>query len=469
MVLHLFNTLTRKIEVFKPIKAGEVRIYSCGPTVYNYPHIGNYRAYLVADLLKKYLKYKGLTVIHAMNITDVDDKTIKNSREEGVPLHIFTKKYEQAFFEDLEKLNIARADFYPRATENIKEMVAIVKKLLEAGLAYKSKDGSIYYAVSKSKDYGKLAHIKHDQLKAGARVSQDEYEKDEARDFALWKAWTPEDGDVYWKTEIGKGRPGWHIECSAMSMKYLGPHFDIHTGGTDLIFPHHENEIAQSEGFTGSKTVNYWVHNEWLVVEGKKMSKSLGNFYTLRDILEKGYDPKAVRYLLLSTHYRQRVDFSFPALEACQKTVEKLTDFVHRLKEVKGGHDNKEFDKLVQDTRRYFEEGMDDDLNISKALATIFYFVGEVNKLMAKHRINEKNVQSAIILMEDFDRILGILDHGKQTLDQEIETLIRRRDEARANKDWKTADEIRSQLKAKGIILEDKEGGVRWRKVKSGT
>jgi len=485
MVLHLFNTLTRKIEPFKPIKKGEVRMYSCGPTVYNYPHIGNYRAYIVADILKRYLKYKGFKVIHIMNITDVDDKTINGSKAEGVPLQKFTEKYIKAFFEDIEKLNIEKADFYPRATENIKEMVSIVKKLLEKGIAYKSKDGSIYYDVSKFKDYGKLSHIKINELKSGARVSQDEYEKDEAKDFALWKAWRPEDGDVFWDTEIGKGRPGWHIECSAMSMKYLGETFDIHTGGVDLIFPHHENEIAQSEGATGKKNVNYWVHNEWLIVEGKKMSKSLGNFYTLRDILERGYDPRALRYLLLSTHYRQKIDFSFKSLDAAAKTVEKITNFVQRLKEVKNGVENKNINKLIGKTKRQFEEAMDNDLNINEALSAMFNFITEVNKLMAEGKIGEKNASDAIKLIENFDKVLGILKKEESDviykddlknpeifnkicaeLGSDLVELIIKREKAREKRDWKTADGIRAELREKGIILEDLEKGIRWKRVK---
>ncbi|MBW3023037.1 cysteine--tRNA ligase [Candidatus Woesearchaeota archaeon] len=274
MALKIFNTLTRKKEEFKPVKL-PVRMYNCGPTVYYYPHIGNYRAYVFADLIKRYLKYKGFKVKQVMNITDVDDKTIRDSQKEGISLKEFTEKYEKAFYEDLEKLNIDKADVFPKATEHIEEMVAIIKILLDKKIAYKSDDGSIYYDISKFPDYGKLAHIDVSELKAGARVKQDEYEKGQAQDFALWKAWDENDGDGFWETELGKGRPGWHIECSAMSMKSLGASFDIHTGGIDLVFPHHENEIAQSEAATGKKFVNYWVHNEWLLVDGKKMSKSL--------------------------------------------------------------------------------------------------------------------------------------------------------------------------------------------------
>src|SRR3989338_8353872 len=309
MPLKLYNTLTRKKEVFKPIKDKIVNLYTCGPTIYDYAHIGNFRAYICSDILKRYLKYKGFKVKHIMNITDVDDKTIKGANQQKISLKDYTKKYEKIFFEDIEALNIDKADVFPKATEHIKEMIDLVKKLLKNGIAYKSEDGSIYYDISKFKDYGKLSHTKIKELKEGARVNQDSYEKESANDFALWKAYHEEDGNIFWQTEIGKGRPGWHIECSAMSMKYLGSHFDIHAGGVDLVFPHHENEIAQSEAFTGKKFVNYWFHNEHLLVDGRKMSKSLGNYYTLRDLLTKNYNPKAIRYLLLSTHYRQQLNF----------------------------------------------------------------------------------------------------------------------------------------------------------------
>ena len=287
----LFNTLTRRKEPFTPLEIGKVKMYTCGPTVYDYAHIGNFRAFLFEDLLKRWLLLQGFKVTHVMNLTDVDDKTIRGSQKQGLPLRQFTDFYIKAFFEDIKTLNILAADVYPRATDRIPEMVALIKTLMDKGYAYRGEDGSIYYCISKFPDYGKLSKLKTAELKAGARVSQDEYAKEEAQDFALWKAWTPEDGDVFWETELGKGRPGWHIECSAMSMKYLGETFDIHCGGVDNIFPHHENEIAQSEAASGKKFVNYWLHNEHLQVEGKKMSKSLGNYYTLRDLLAKQCDP----------------------------------------------------------------------------------------------------------------------------------------------------------------------------------
>jgi cysteinyl-tRNA synthetase len=379
MVLKLYNTLTRKKEKFVPIKEGTVSIYSCGPTVYDFPHLGNYRAYIASDVLKRYLIYSGFKVKHVMNITDVDDKTIRNSAKEKIPLKQFTSRYEKAFFEDIKQLNIMPADCYTKATEHIKDMIEIIEKLLKEGLAYKGADGSVYYKVSAFKGYGKLAHLAPDALKEGAsgRVNADEYTKEEARDFALWKAWTKDDGDVYWESPFGRGRPGWHIECSAMSMKYLGNHFDIHTGGVDLVFPHHQNEIAQSEGSSGEKFVNYWLHNEWLLVNGEKMSKSLGNFFTLRDVLGKGCSSVAVRYLLMSTHYRQQLNFTFEGINSADSAVKRLDEAVRKLKSADGK--GAAITTALKSAQSGFEKAMDDDLNISEALASIFGLVKETN------------------------------------------------------------------------------------------
>ncbi len=465
-MLKLYNTLTRKKELFKPLKDKKVGMYTCGPTVYNYPHIGNYRAYIAADLLKRYLKYLGYKVKHVMNITDVDDKTIRDSQKQRVSLKQFTEKYTKAFMEDLETLNIQKADIFPKATEHIKEMVNLVKKLLDKGFAYKGDDGSIYYSVSKFKDYGKLAHINIKELKAGARVKQDEYTKETVSDFALWKAYSKEDGNVFWQTSIGKGRPGWHIECSAMSMKYLGKTFDIHTGGIDLIFPHHENEIAQSEAATGKKFVNYWIHNEWLLVNGKKMSKSLGNFYTLRDLLDKGYDPMSIRYVLLATHYRQQLNFTFKELEAAKNTINKLKDFMLRLQEIKSEKKNSDVLKIIIKAKTEFERAMNDDLEISPALAAIFNFMREINKLIANNELGRKDAELVYDQMLKFDSVLGLrLDKvEKEELTEEEKKLIEEREIARARKDYAKADEIREILKKKGITLEDTKEGVRWKK-----
>ncbi len=464
-----FNTLTRKKEVFKPLEADKVKMYTCGPTVYDFAHIGNFRAFLFEDLLKRWLVSRGFKVTHVMNLTDVDDKTIKGSQKQQVPLKQFTDFYVKAFFEDIKALNIQPADVYPKATDHIPEMVALIKTLMAKGYAYRGEDGSIYYAISKFPDYGKLSKIKTAELKAGARVSQDEYAKEEAQDFALWKAWTPEDGDVYWETELGKGRPGWHIECSAMSMKYLGETFDIHCGGVDNIFPHHENEIAQSEAATGKKFVNYWLHNEHLLVEGKKMAKRFGNFYTLRDLLAKGYDPIAIRYLLLSTHYRQQFNFTFEGLEAAKAAVDRLRNFVRRLHDTDGKDSKGKVAVLNAKLEACFGGSMDDDLDIGTALASLFDFVREVNNLLDANMISKAEAAEVGGLIMQIDAVLGVIGEVKmqEALPAEIDALVQKREEARKAKNWKEADAIRTQLKAMGIVLEDTAQGVRWHNEKA--
>lgn len=443
-------------------------MYTCGPTVYDFAHIGNFRTYVWQDLLKRWLLFKGFKVRHVMNLTDIDDKTIKGAREQGISLREFTEKYIKAFFEDSKTLNLLPADVYPRATEHIKEIVELIKILIEKGYAYRGEDGSIYYDISKFKDYGKLSKLKIKELKPGARVKSDSYTKEEAYDFALWKAWDPEDGEVFFETEIGKGRPGWHIECSAMSMKYLGETFDIHTGGVDLIFPHHENEIAQSEAATGKKFVNYWLHAEHLIVEGRKMSKSLGNFYTLRDLLAKGYDPRAIRYLLLSTHYKQQLNFTFEGLEAAKNTVEKLINFLWKLKEIKGEKENKQVKKMIKETRKKFEEAMDDNLRINDALAVMFKFVNQVNKLISQNKIGKKNSEEIIDLILSFDKVLGLnLEEAikEEKLPEEVQKLLKEREEARKRKDWKLADELREKIKELGYSIEDTPEGPLCKKI----
>jgi cysteinyl-tRNA synthetase len=462
----LFNTLTRKKEHLQPIETGKIKMYTCGPTVYDYAHIGNFRAFVFEDLLKRWLKHIGYKVLHVMNLTDVDDKTIKGSQAKGIPLREYTDFYVKAFFEDIAKLNIQPADQYPRATDTIPEMVAIIKTLLEKGVAYRGEDGSIYYAVSKFPEYGKLSHLKVCELKAGARVSQDEYCKEEAQDFALWKAWTPEDGDAYWETELGKGRPGWHIECSAMSMKFLGETFDIHCGGIDNMFPHHENEIAQSEAATGKTFVNYWMHNEHLQVEGKKMSKRLGNFYTLRDLLAKGYDPIAIRYLLLSTHYRQQFNFTFEGLCSAKSAVDRLKNFVRRLHDADGTDSNGKVQMQISHVKDCFGGAMDDDLNISIALASLFDFVREINNLLDAGLVSKNEAEELENVMTGFDSVLGVIGKvdAEEALPSDIDALVQKREAARKAKNWKEADQIRNQLKTMGIVVEDTAQGVRWHK-----
>jgi len=462
MAIMFRNSYTRKKEEFHPIEPGKVKIYTCGPTVYNYQHIGNFRTFIWGDLLRRYLEYKSYDVTYVMNITDIDDKIIRDSQANNIPREKFTEKYIKAFFDDLDTLGLKRADIYPYATKHIDDMVALVKVLHDKGIAYEV-NGNYYYRIAAFPDYGKLAKLDMDGLKPGARVASDEYEKDSVSDFALWKAWQPSDGDIYWETEIGKGRPGWHLECSVMSMKYLGETFDIHTGGVDLMFPHHENEIAQSEGATGKKFVNYWLHGEHLIVEGKKMSKSLGNFYTLRDIIEKGYSGLVVRYLLMATHYRQQLNFTFQGLDAARNALERYNDFIVNLENFSGGQSNGTALGILEKTKTAFEDALDDDLNISAALAVIFDFIRDINRLKADNNLSEDEKIKALETIRKFDTVLNFT-YKAETIDEEVENLIKQRTEAKKNKDFATADKIRDDLLAQGIILEDTPQGVRWKR-----
>jgi len=439
-------------------------MYTCGPTVYDYAHIGNFRAFLFEDLLKRWLEYSGYKVTHVMNLTDVDDKTIRGSQKQQIPLKQYTQHYANAFFEDIKKLNIKPATHYPKATDHIPEMVTLIKTLMEKGYAYKSQDGSIYYAINKFKNYGKLSHTKIAELKTGARVKTDEYTKEEAQDFALWKTWTPEDGDVFWETDLGKGRPGWHIECSAMSMRYLGETFDIHCGGIDNMFPHHENEIAQSEAATGKKFVNYWLHNEHLLVEGRKMAKKLGNFYTLRDLLGKGYDPIAIRYLLLSTHYRQQFNFTLEGLDAAKSAIERLRNFTRRLQDANGKESEGKVASALHVVQTGFGCAMDDDLNVSVALGALFDFVRDVNALLDAGIVSKKEADSVYTVMQRFDTVLGIIGEVEQEepLPKEAKDLIQKREEARKAKDWAAADALRIRLREMGVVVEDTPQGAKW-------
>jgi len=469
-MIEFYNDLTRKKEKFVPIRQGHVGMYSCGPTVYNFAHIGNLRSFVFVDFLKRFLKYEGFSVKHVMNITDVDDKTIKGSKEEGVPIKEFTERYTKSFMDDIKALNIEIPDVMPKATEHIADMTALIRKLYKNGYAYKAEDSSTYYSIAKFKDYGKLSGIKKAELKAGARVNNDEYTKDQAEDFALWKAWTPEDGAVFWETEYGKGRPGWHIECSAMSSKYLGETFDIHTGGIDLIFPHHENEIAQSEGANGKRFVNYWLHCEYLVVDGKKMAKSLGNFYTLRDVLSKGYKPMALRYLLLSTHYRGQLNFTFEALASAGEAVEKLRNLAGLLKETSEKEGSAESCAgEIEKSKKEFDSALEDDLNISGALAALFSFAKEMNRRIAENSLSSADAKQALSVLMKFDTVLGVIGEikEKEELPEGIMQLINEREEARKRKDYKKSDAIRAELAKKGIMLLDSKDGVKWKIQKS--
>ena len=465
-MLTLFNSLTKTKEQFKPIR-DSVGIYTCGPTVYNFPHIGNYRAYLVADILKRYLLFSGYQVKHIINITDVDDKIIKKVSERHILLQELTQQYEQAFMEDLTALHILPADVFPRATEHIDAMIALIQKLLEKNLAYKGEDGSVYYRVAACPNYGVLAHLDKAQLKAGAsgRVDADEYEKDAPADFALWKAYTAEDGDIFWDTSLGKGRPGWHIECSAMSTQHLGEQFDIHTGGIDLLFPHHENEIAQNYGFSVEQSVKTWLHNEWLLVEGKKMSKSLDNFYTLKDILRKNYTPEAIRYLLFSTHYRQQLNFTFDALESAQQAVNRLQDFISNLQTYatdSSAENNPQVTLALRKLEEQFIVALDDDLNVNQALAALFDFVKEINTT----QISSEHAQEILVFLSRINEVLAVFSFETLEIPDEVSWLVMQREQARKEKDFSKADELRQQLADLGYVVEDTSEGAHIKKLK---
>ncbi|MFH1501273.1 MAG: cysteine--tRNA ligase [archaeon] len=444
--MKIYNTLSRKKEEFKPIKKGRVGFYSCGLTVYGYGHIGNYRAFVSADILRRVLEYNGYKVRQITNITDVDDKTIKGCQKEKKSLKDYTKPYEDAYFEDSKSLNIEDSFKYPKATEHIKEMVDIIKKLLKKGLAYKAEDG-VYFNIKKFKGYGKLAKLKKVELKEGGseRVKNDEYDKENVQDFVLWKFYDKEDGDVFWEVDIGKGRPGWHIECSAMAMKYLGESFDIHSGGIDLVFPHHENEIAQSEGATGKQFAKYWVHNEWMLVDGKKMSKSLGNFYTLRDIKEKGYSPLDMRYFYLTGNYKTQINFTWKNLESSKNALQRAKNIISEIKD--DGKTNKKY--LAE-----FEKVINDDLDMPKALAVLW-------KLL-----RDKKADGKIKTVKKMDEVfgLGLLKKEKITVPDEVIELVGEREQARENKNWKKADELREKIKKLGYQIDDSEEGTKIKK-----
>ncbi|MDQ3804570.1 MAG: cysteine--tRNA ligase [Acidobacteriota bacterium] len=466
-MLRFFNTLSGRLEEFRPLVEGEVKIYVCGPTVYDYAHIGNFRTMGVfADTLRRYLKYKGFRLTHVMNITDVEDRIIKFSQARGLSLDDYTAGYIAALWEDFDALGCERPDIIPRATRHIPEMVELIKRLEAKGHAYRS-DGSYYYRISSFPDYGKLSKINFEGNIVGGseRVDTDRYEKEDARDFALWKA-KDEEGEPAWETELGEGRPGWHIECSAMSMKHLGETFDIHAGGVDLVFPHHENEIAQSEGATGKPFARYWLHAEHLKVEGETMSKSKGNFYTFRDLRERGFDPAAVRYLLLSVPYRKQLNFTFEGLRGAEKTVQSLRDFRTRLKEAKTeAGSNPELRGAVTRAREEFEAGMDDDLNTSVALAAVHSLKTEANRALDACTLREDDRRDILDAVERFNSVLNVFGRDEaELLDADIQALIDERQQARHRRDFRRADEIRDQLASRGITLEDTRDGVRWKR-----
>jgi|WetSurMetagenome_2_1015567.scaffolds.fasta_scaffold167743_1 cysteinyl-tRNA synthetase len=462
-MLKLHNTLTSSEEDFHSLEDGVVRFYTCGPTVYDYAHIGNFRTFVFQDLLRRYLEYRNYRVIHVMNITDVDDKTIHNARAQGMTLRDYTTKYTEVFLADCKTLHIQIPGLLPRATDHIPEMVALIQKLEEKGYTYR-KDGSIYFSIANFPGYGRLSKADFSGAQAGASVDTDKYDKENARDFVLWKA--NKEGEDFWETEIGPGRPGWHIECSAMSMKYLGETFDIHCGGVDLVFPHHENEIAQSECATGKPFVRYWVHPEFLIVEGQKMSKSLGNFFRLQDLLSRGHSPEAIRYLLLSVHYRKQLNFTMDGLRQAQSSIQRLEDFMLRAKEIANAEGlSPAFSAEVQTAREKFIDAMDADLNTSAALAVIFDFVRLAYQKDSQKSFSGGDAQAAIDFLKEIDGIFSILSAQSEILDEEIAQQIEARHAARRRRDFAEADRIRQSLLAKGIQLEDTKEGVRWKRL----
>ncbi len=460
--MRVYNTLNNKVEPFKEINKGKVGLYMCGPTVYDYAHIGNFRSNLAQDIVKRYLTYRGYDVYHVMNLTDIDDKTIRKANEEGVSLNEVTEKYIKAFMDDLETLNMSKADVYPRATEHIPEMLDMVETLVEKGVAYQ-KENSVYFNIGECKGYGKLANISSENLKMGTSVDSDAYDKDNAQDFVLWKG--KKEGEPSWESKFGDGRPGWHLECSAMSMKYIGKTFDIHMGGVDLIFPHHENEIAQSECTTGKPFVNYWLHCQHLVVDNQKMSKSLGNFYTLRQVLDMGYDAMEIRYLLISTHYRKLLNFTFDGLDRARHSLKRINDFIFSLKGLKPEEGKTEsVMELIKDSEELFRESMDSDFNISGGLGVLFDFIHKVNLQLKE--LKKDDVKAVMDYVNRINSVLGVIKEEKEdNLDAEIEEKIQQRQTARKEKNFQLADAIRDELKAKGIVLIDTPDGVRWKKV----
>ena len=477
MTIQFYNTATKRLEEFKPLKEGEARLYTCGPTVYNFAHIGNFRAYVFEDILVRVLAYAGYKVTQVMNLTDVDDKTIKGCRAAGIPLKEYTKPYIDAFFEDIKTLNITPAAKYPAATDHIPEMQALIAKLFENGLAYKSDDGSVYFNVAKFPNYGHPAHIDVGGMRGGARVSQDEYEKESVGDFALWKGYTPEDGDVVWDSPWGRGRPGWHIECSAMSMKYLGETFDLHTGGIDNLFPHHANETAQAEGATGKPFVNCWLHCAHLRLNGEKMSKSLGNFYTLRDLLAKGWTGREIRFVLVGGHYRQVLNFTFDALAQARTSLARIDAFVSRLKDLVQISDFKsqisENDGgILERAQAAFDNAIADDLNMPEALAALFGLVRDGNTALdaaasSAAGNHEFEASKCLELLRRMDSVFGFIFFGKadDAVPADVQAQLDARAAARKAKNWAESDRIRDALKAAGWEVKDTPQGQKVRKL----
>ncbi len=472
--LKLFNTETREKEPIVPSDGKKIRMYTCGPTIYDYAHIGNFRTYIFEDFLRRTLQFFGYLVDQAMNLTDVDDKTLKKAIDRGVPLREATEPYRIAFFEDLKRLNIEKVEHYPAATDYIPEMIQMIQTLLKKKFAYE-KNGSIYFSIRSFPKYGRLSHFKISDLKfnASGENEADEYNKDNVADFVLWKAYDPSrDGQIYWESPFGKGRPGWHIECSAMATKLLGDTIDIHCGGVDNLFPHHENEIAQSECCTGHLFVKHWVHVEHLLVDHKKMSKSLGNFYTLRDLLERGYTGQEVRYLLLSTHYKTQLNFTFAGLDAARASLHRIGDLAARLKEMPASHSSGApassvpAADILRNADSRFKAALADDLNISTALAALFDLVRELNILCDEGKLGKSESQAALHLLADWDRALGVLplQPKEEAVPKDLLHYLEQREKARREKNWRLSDEMRDAILARGYLIEDTPTGARLKK-----
>jgi cysteinyl-tRNA synthetase len=456
MALRFFNTYSREIEEFRPIAPNErVRIYTCGPTVYSFAHIGNFRAYIFEDLLQRHLESRGYKIHRVMNVTDVDDKTIRGARKEGVSLEKFTTPFKEAFFQDIDALRIKRADEFPSATDprHIARMIAMIEVLIGRGLAYQAEDKSVYFRIKNFPNYGHLAHFDLTQLQSSGRVRNDEYDKEHIGDFALWKAWDEEDGDVAWDSPWGRGRPGWHIECSAMATELLGDQIDIHCGGVDNIFPHHEAEIAQTEGVTGQEFVRYWLHCAHLLVDGQKMSKSLGNFYTLRDVIAKGYSGREIRYALMRVHYRAQLNFTWEGMEETRQSLGRIDDWLRRLREKTG-----EPGASASAPNDEFAIALDDDLNISAAMGILFEAIRETNRRFDTGELTATEAGNWLAWWDRIDQVLA-LSGEETTLPAEIAKLAEARTQARLAKDWRKSDELRDELNARGWEARDTRDG----------
>jgi cysteinyl-tRNA synthetase len=512
MVLVLYNTLGRRLTRFRPLSENKVRMYTCGPTVYNYAHIGNFRTFVFEDVLRRYLKHKGYAVVQVKNITDVEDRIIEGIKRTGKSLPELTDFYTEAFMEDLDTLNIQKAEYYPRATEFIDEIVTAVESLIKKGYAYREEDGSVYFSIKKFPRYGRLSGIKQADVKSGTRVAVDHYEKMGANDFALWKAWDPDDGQVFWETRLGKGRPGWHIECSVMAMKYLGPSFDIHTGGKDLRFPHHENEIAQSEALTGKRFVKVWLHSEFLNINGEKMSKSLGNFVTLRDLLKQDWSPRAIRLFLISGHYRDEISLIDGSMAQADATMRSIDEFYEKVmmrqKSVARGKASSSL-LPIRSLLRDFDKAMDNDLNTPKALGAFFAFQRSVNSLLDSNMLSGEDCERILAALKEIDGVLGIMQYWKKTTIPEwfselkkavamlppaatvpdkfqpfraqilesnedparlvgaikayLDAQVQERESARKFRDYLKADRLRDDLKTISVIVQDTPDGPIWR------